>query len=183
MTPKQLRAVRTFFIENDKAIDDIVTRTFSEFFTLAPCAADLFRDGLQNHRDAFTRMLRRIIDLTRTASLWPVSVHSGQAAIPGFADLRQRHIGIGVTDAHVETMKRAMLQALEKTCPDSFTNSVAEAFDQFYDILGNSLTSQRWSGSTSDDELQDLLAREGGAPATNFHAFFADRPGNAPKNT
>jgi hypothetical protein len=117
-------------------------------------------------------MLRKIIDLTRASHLWPVSAQSGQAIVPGIADLRERHLGMGVTAEHAEAMKQAMMQAIEKTCPSSFTGEVREHFAQFYDILAHSLTAARWRGMACGAELDSLLDRERDVPAGSFDAFF-----------
>jgi hypothetical protein len=89
----------------------------------------------------FARILRKLIDLTRTCYLWPISVQTGQASLPGLDHIRARHEQIGVTRAHFHTMRIALLEALHETFPHEFTPDMHTAFGFVFDVLTKSMVS------------------------------------------
>lgn len=134
-----LRAVGRFFASKDSEIEKVVGLTFQKLFELSPETAALFPADLDTHRGVFTKILRKMIELTRSCYLWPVSVHTGSALLPGLDNIRQRHSKVGVAKKHFSFMKTALLLALEQAYPDEFTQDIRIGFVFFYDVLAKSL--------------------------------------------
>jgi hemoglobin-like flavoprotein len=134
-----LRAVGRFFVTKDHEFDRVVELTFQNLFTLYPNSAGMFTGNIDAHRCIFTNILRKMIELTRSCHLWPVSVQTGNALLPGLDSIRARHQVIGVGKMHFNFMKTALLQALERLYPDQFTGNIRMGFVFVYDVLAKSL--------------------------------------------
>lgn len=134
-----LRAVGKFFATKDHELDRIVELTFQNLFSLYPDSAYLFSKSIDTHQGIFSTILRKMMEATRCCHLWPISVQTGNALLPGLDSIRARHQVIGVGKMHFKFMKTALLQALEHLYPDQFTGNIRMGFVFVYDVLAKSL--------------------------------------------
>lgn len=137
--PRQLRNVRDFFNNISDDIDIIVDKTFKQIMQMYPDTKNMFSKSMKTHQHVFSSIFRKMIELTRSAHLWPASVQTGKAILPGLDDIRTRHEEVGVTGAHFEGMKTALLLALQNTFPSDFTPDVREGFIFVFDAMTKSL--------------------------------------------
>jgi hemoglobin-like flavoprotein len=165
MSPDQFKLIRNFFKDADAQMPHVVALMYQNFFTLAPETAPMFKENMDAHRQRFTQMFRRVIELMRSCHLWPVLALSGQAAIPGLEGLRCQHMRVNVTAEHYDKMKIALTQALETVFAARFTPEVRIAFSQMYDVLAHSMTCEQPQEHEEVDLLERFLSRAAPAPS------------------
>lgn len=165
MSIAQLRAVKNFFAKHDKEIDGVVDLTFRKVMAARPDVVPMFPGNLQQHQQVFSKILRKLIELTRTCYLWPVSVQTGHASLPGLDHIRARHEQVGVTASHFGVMKIALIEALQETFPQDFSQDMHEAFAFVFDVLAKSMVS-----APARAEDSDLLKKFAAGPTSEYDA-------------
>lgn len=152
MSVRQLRSVRDFFADRDGDIDSIISVTFRTVFAMRPETMAMFPADMQAHQQVFATIFRKLIELTRNCYLWPVSVQTGSALLPGIECIRARHDCVGVVAEHFAVLKVALIYSLEQHFPQDFDPELRAAFTFVYDVLAKSLA----SGGGYTDELAEL---------------------------
>jgi hemoglobin-like flavoprotein len=157
MTFKRLRLTRDFFNAPNRNIDSIVSITLSNIFEQAPETAAILTSDTSALCGLFSKMLRKVIELTRASYLWPVSAETGHILMPGLNELRARHAAAGVKLEHFSVVKTALFQALEQTCANDFTAEVKDAVSFVFEVLAKSMTED--SDRESEEDPLKKFAR------------------------
>ncbi|MFQ5702743.1 MAG: globin family protein [Gemmatimonadales bacterium] len=98
---------------------------YDKLFELDPSTRPLFTGDMRAQGQKFMSTLSYAVHgLTRLGAVAPV-----------IEQLGRDHVRYGVVDEHYDTVKRALLWALEQTLADDFTRDVESAWSEAYDII------------------------------------------------
>lgn len=102
---------------------DLGTRFYETLFEAAPSLSSLFRENQADQIMRFVEVLAHVVsNLRATEKITPI-----------LRDLGRRHLGYGVTPAHYQTFKLALLKTLQAELEAKWTPDVARAWDRTFD--------------------------------------------------
>ena len=129
MTPNQIDLVRSSFARVAPAATQVATLFYGQLFERDPQLRRLFRGDMTEQGGKLMQVLAAAVaGLDRLGELAPV-----------LRDLGRRHAGYGVTDAHYDTVARALLWTLERGLGADFTPEVREAWRVAYAALAQTM--------------------------------------------
>jgi nitric oxide dioxygenase len=131
MTHTQIALVQSTFATIAPQADTVATLFYSRLFDLDPSLKRMFSSDMTEQGRKLTTMLALAVNsLDRLDELVPV-----------VRSLGVRHAGYGVTDAHYDTVGRALLWTLEQGLGAGFTPEVREAWTSVYGVLATTMKS------------------------------------------
>jgi len=125
MTPEQKTLVQNSF-EQVLPIADVAAELFyGRLFELDPSLRHLFRGDMKAQGRALMGMIQVAV----------VGLDKLERIVPAVQNLGRRHAGYGVTDAHYNTVAKALLWTLEQGLGEAFTPEVKAAWVEVYTVL------------------------------------------------
>src|SRR5262249_31489827 len=123
---------------------------YRRLFDLDPSLRHLFKPDMSEQRRKLMQMLSAAVKgLDRLDQLVPV-----------VKELGRRHAGYGVTDAHYDTVGKALLWTLQKGLGKAFTPEVRDAWTTVYTVLAttmkNAADEERFSAGATVDTVHSL---------------------------
>lgn len=108
---------------------DLGTRFYDTLFETAPGLRPLFRGSQADHVMRFVEVLAYVVsNLRATDKITPI-----------LRDLGRRHLGYGVSPAHYQAFKLALLKTLQMELNSKWTPDVARAWDATIDNVGRQM--------------------------------------------
>src|SRR5512138_534673 len=129
VTSAQKVLVQDSFVDIATIADDAAVLFYQRLFELDPSLRRLFREDLAEQRKKLMQMLTAAVKgLDRLEQLVPV-----------VQDLGRRHGAYGVSEAHYDTVGKALLWTLEMGLGRGFTPQVKEAWAAVYSLLADTM--------------------------------------------
>ena len=129
VTDAQKSLVQNSFATVATIADDAAVLFYQRLFELDPSLRPMFRADMTEQRKKLMQMLTAAVKgLDRLEQLVPV-----------VKDLGRRHCGYGVTDAHYDTVGKALLWTLQAGLGKAFTPEVKDAWVAVYTLLATTM--------------------------------------------
>jgi hemoglobin-like flavoprotein len=129
VTPRQKTLVQESFAIISPIADDVAALFYQRLFELDPSLRSMFREDMAEQRKRLMQVLTAAVKgLDRLEQLVPV-----------VQDLGRRHATYGVTDAHYDTVAKALLWTLEKGLGSGFTTEMKDAWTAVYTVLATTM--------------------------------------------
>lgn len=125
MTPEKIALVRDSWQHVLPIRDSAAKLFYGQLFELDPSLRGLFRGDMVEQGRKLMTMINMVV--MRLDNLAPL--------LGAVEDLGRRHVGYGVTDAHYDTVGRALLWTLGKGLGEQFTQPVEAAWTEAYTTL------------------------------------------------
>jgi hemoglobin-like flavoprotein len=129
MTPEQIALVQSSFERVGPDLPDLATRFYHELFGRNPALRPLFTTDLAFQKVRFAEKLTEIV---RAFPRLPELLGHTRA-------LGARHAGYGVRVADYETVRDALLGALEALLGDGFDAPTREAWGAAYNLVAETM--------------------------------------------
>ena len=161
MTPAQLRLLQRSFSRIEPVAEQFGTIFYERLFAIAPEMKPLFRTDIKAQQSKFMKVIGEVVQLHLRAmiSLPATAQASGEAMLPGAFWSGKLHAAYGVRMEDFDSMKQALIWALEQTLQDDLTPEVQDAWSIAYDIVARAM--KNGMESPEDEELE---------PETNMQA-------------
>lgn len=131
MTPQQIQLVQSTFQQIKPHADGVAQLFYQRLFELDPALRPMFKGDMARQRGMLMAMLGTAIH----------GLGNIDALLPQVQALGARHTGYGVTQAHYDTVGRALLDTLALGLGEGFTSSVREAWTATYTLLAGAMQS------------------------------------------
>ena len=129
LTATQKTLVQNSFATIAPIADDAAALFYQRLFELDPSLRRMFREDMSEQRKKLMQMLTAAVKgLDRLDQLVPV-----------VQDLGRRHATYGVTDAHYETVGKALLWTLKMGLGKAFTPETQDAWATVYGLLATTM--------------------------------------------
>ena len=153
MTPAQLRLLQRSFSKVEPVAEQFGTIFYERLFAIAPEMKPLFRTDIKAQQSKFMKVIAEVVQLhLRALVSLPVTAQaSGEAMLPGAYWSGKLHAAYGVRMEDFDSMKQALVWALEQILADDLTPEVQDAWIAAYDIVVQAMK----PGMESSDE-EDL---------------------------
>lgn len=137
MTPAQLRLLQRSFNKVEPVADQFGTLFYERLFAIAPEMKPLFRTDIKAQQSKFMKVIGEVVQLhLRAIICLPATAQtSGEALLPGAYWSGKLHAAYGVRMEDFESMKQALLWALQQMLKDDLTPEVQDAWVAAYDIV------------------------------------------------
>jgi hemoglobin-like flavoprotein len=150
MTPAQLRLLQRSFGKVEPVAEHFGTIFYERLFAIAPEMKPLFRRDIKAQQSKFMKVIGEVVQLQLRAmiSLPATAQASGEAVLPGSYWSGKLHAAYGVRMEDFDSMKQALVWALEQILKDDLTPDVQAAWIAAYDIIVRAMQ----TGMESPDE-------------------------------
>ncbi len=129
MTPRDIELVQQSYAQVAPIADQAAAMFYARLFELDPSLKSLFRGDIAEQGKRLMDMIAAAVqDLDDLDSLVPV-----------VEDLGRRHVRYGVTADNYDTVGRALLDTLEKSLAEAFTDDVRRAWTTVYGVLSTTM--------------------------------------------
>lgn len=154
MTPAQLRILQRSFARIEPIADRFGTIFYERLFTIAPEMRPLFRTDIKAQQSKFMKVIGEVVQLHLRAMIsLPVTAQTnGEATLPGAYWSGKLHAAYGVRMEDFESMKLALLWALEEVLGDELTPDVQSAWVAAYDVVARAM--QSGMESAEEEEIE-----------------------------
>jgi hemoglobin-like flavoprotein len=154
MTPAQIRLLQRSFSKVEPVAEQFGTLFYDRLFAIAPEMKPLFRTDIKAQQSKFMKVIGEVVQLQLRAiiSLPATSQPTAEAMLPGAYWSGKLHAAYGVRMEDFESMKEALLWALERTLKDDMTTDVRNAWIAAYDIIARAM--QAGMESPEDVDLE-----------------------------
>ncbi len=162
MTPAQLRLLQRSFAKIGPVADEFGTVFYERLFAIAPEMKPLFRTDIKAQQSKFMKVIGEVVQLQLRALIsLPVTAQvSSEAMLPGAYWSGKLHAAYGVRIEDFESMKQALLWALEQILKDDLTPEVQEAWIAAYDIVARAMQAGMESPEEEEHEPEvDIRSR------------------------
>lgn len=159
MTPAQLRILRNSFAKIEPVSDRFGEMFYERLFSIAPELRKMFGSDLKLQQAKFMKVIKEVIELHLRSSIsLPITAQAADTAvIPGAFWSGKLHAAYGVTLEDFETMKTAVVWALEKTLGEDCSADVKDAWCTAYDILAGAMRPGILSPEDDDREPENQM--------------------------
>jgi nitric oxide dioxygenase len=162
MTPNQLRLLQQSFNKIEPELDRFGAIFYDRLFAIAPEMRSLFRNDLKAQQAKFMKVIGEVVQLHLRAmiSLPATSQVSSEAMLPGAFWSGRVHAAYGVRIEDFESMKAALIWALNEMLRDQSTPETRQAWSIAYDIVARAMQRGMTSAEDKDAETRmDLQTR------------------------
>ncbi len=159
MTPAQLRILTRSFAKIEPASDRFGAIFYERLFVIAPDLRPMFGNDLKSQQAKFMKVIKEVVELhLRSLISLPVTMQtSASAVIPGAFWAGKLHAGYGVRVEDYETMRSALMWALEETLGAECTDDVKLAWGNAYDIVAKAMMEGMLSPEDDDNEPENAM--------------------------
>jgi hemoglobin-like flavoprotein len=174
MTPVQIRLVRNSFDKIEPISSQVGAVFYNKLFEMAPETRSLFSPEMSLQHAKFMSVVKELVSLhLRSLISLPVTLlNNSEAAMPAIHMLGKRHTQFGVSVAHFDLMRKALMDTLTEILGAEFTNELREAWLEAFDVMANvmkkGLLDKEPSGPQFLDRLSEAEENAQKAPATEF---------------
>jgi len=167
MTPAQLRLLQRSFSKVEPVADEFGTLFYARLFAIAPEMKPLFRTDIKAQQSKFMKVIGEVVQLQLRAliSLPATAQTSSEAMLPGAYWSGKLHAAYGVRMEDFDSMKQALVWALEQTLKDDLTPEVQDAWSAAYDIVVRAM--QTGMQSPAEEELEPEIGMQARLEATD----------------
>lgn len=160
MTPAQLRLLQRSFSKVEPVADEFGTLFYARLFAIAPEMKPLFRTDIKAQQSKFMKVIGEVVQLQLRAliSLPATAQTSSEAMLPGAYWSGKLHAAYGVRMEDFDSMKQALVWALEQTLKDDLTPEVQDAWSAAYDIVVRAM--QTGMQSPAEEELEPEIGMQ-----------------------
>jgi hemoglobin-like flavoprotein len=159
MTPAQLRLLQRSFSRIEPVAEQFGTIFYERLFAIAPGMKPLFRTDIKAQQSKFMKVIAEVVQLHLRAmiSLPATAQASGEVMLPGAFWSGKLHAAYGVRMEDFDSMKQALVWALQQTLTDDATPDVQEAWIAAYDVLVRAMKSGMESPEDDDREPESNM--------------------------
>ena len=183
MTPAQLRLLQRSFMKIEPIAEQFGTIFYERLFEIAPEMRPLFRTDIKAQQSKFMKVIAEVVQLHLRAmiSLPATAQTNGEAMLPGAYWSGKLHAAYGVRMEDFESMKLALVWALEQVLGDELTPDVRGAWSAAYDVVARAMQSgmeveQQEQESEPESGMQTRLqAAENEEATTAFLRMLGER--------
>ena len=129
VTERQKTLVQQSFTTIAPIADDVAALFYRRLFELDPSLERMFRGDMAEQRKRLMQMLTAAVK----------GLDHIERLVPVVQDLGRRHGTYGVTDAHYDTVARALLWTLEKGLGSAFSAEMKDAWTEVYTLLATTM--------------------------------------------
>jgi len=129
VTQRQKTLVQQSFATITPIADDVAALFYRRLFELDPSLERMFRGDMAEQRRRLMQMLTAAVK----------GLDHIERLVPVVEDLGRRHGTYGVTDAHYDTVARALLWTLEKGLGSAFSPEMKDAWTEVYMLLATTM--------------------------------------------
>lgn len=171
MTPAQIRLVRNSFTKIEPIATQIGSTFYNKLFYMEPSTRSLFKGDMAAQHAKFMSVINELVSLhLRSLISLPVTLlNNSEAAMPAIHALGQRHAHWGVSPAHFDLMRKALMETLHEVLGAEFTPQTSEAWQAAFDLMANvmkkGLENEQMGSSTFLERLPE--ANEAAAQASS----------------
>ena len=134
LTPQQIAVVQSSFRTVQPMSGTAAELFYKRLFEIEPATEPLFKRGLREQGEHFMRVLALAVGgLSNVPTLAPLVKQLGV-----------RHVAYGVTAAHYDAVRRALLWMLAAILQDRYTDEVREAWSTAYAMLAGIMKEAAW---------------------------------------
>lgn len=161
MTPAQLRLLKQTLSKIQPNIEQFGLIFYERLFETAPELKSMFGTDIKIQQEKFMKVVDEFVELNmRSAICLPVTENNSEGAIiPGAFWSGKLHLAYGVRLEDYDTMKAALLWALEKMLGDGYTTEVQDAWSQAYDLIAGSMRGGMLSTEDADTEPENSMLK------------------------
>lgn len=159
MTPAQLRLLNQSFSKIKPRSDQFGLIFYERLFVIAPELRPMFGSDIKIQQAKFMKVIKEVVELhLRSLISLPVTAQASESAvIPGAFWAGKLHVGFGVRLEDYETMKAALLWAIEQTLGNECTADVKLAWSQAYDLVAGAMREGMMSPEDDDTEPENAM--------------------------
>lgn len=126
MNAQQRMLIKESWLQVTPIADQAASMFYDRLFEIDPALRPMFKTtDLAVQRKKLVQALGRVIG----------SIDRIEDVIPTLQDLGRRHVDYGVTDAHYDTVRAALLWTLEKGLGDAWSGDMADAWATAYGAI------------------------------------------------
>ncbi len=129
MHPEQIALIRSSFAILTTMGDDVTALFYGRLFDLDPTLKPMFKHDMAAQGRKFMTML----------SVMVRGLEDMDRLLLDVQNLGRRHVAYGVQDVHYETMRQALLWALQHKLGDRWTPDVATAWNAAHTLLADTM--------------------------------------------
>ncbi len=129
MTPHQINLIKSSFAKIYFTRDESAKIFYDRLFAVAPEVRPLFKTDM-------TSQGKKLMD---TLGLAVTALGHPQSLLALVDDTAKRHIQYGVTAAHYEQVRAALLWMMERQLGNDFTPAVKDAWAELYDWIATTM--------------------------------------------
>jgi hemoglobin-like flavoprotein len=129
VTPEQVALVQTSFAELKQDAPAVAERFYARLFELAPSVKAMFSTDTNDQASLFVTELGMIV----------LSIAQYDEFVPRARALGARHVGFGVTYAHYDIARGALLDAFAEALGPRYTADVSEAWRLAWDLVAETM--------------------------------------------
>jgi nitric oxide dioxygenase len=159
MTPAQLRLLNQSFSKIKPRSDQFGLIFYERLFVIAPELRPIFGTDIKLQQAKFMKVIKEVVELhLRSLISLPVTAKASESAvIPGAFWAGKLHVAYGVKLEDYETMKSALLWAIEQTLGNECTVDVKHAWSQAYDLVAGAMREGMLSPEDEDNEPENAM--------------------------
>lgn len=159
MTPAQLRLLNQSFSKIKPRSDQFGLIFYERLFDVAPELRPMFGSDIKIQQAKFMKVIKEVVELhLRSLISLPVTAQASESAvIPGAFWAGKLHVAYGVRLEDYETMKSALLWAIEQTLGNECTGDVKQAWSQAYDLVAGAMREGMMSPEDDDTEPENAM--------------------------
>lgn len=157
MTPAQLRILSRTFKKIEPQSDEFGIIFYERLFEIAPELRPMFGTDIKLQQTKFMKVIKEVVHLhlRSLVSLPVMSKATGSAVIPGAFWSGKLHAAFGVKLKDYETMKEALLWAVEQILGNECTHEVSMAWADAYDVVAGAMREGMLSPEDEDTEPEN----------------------------
>lgn len=177
MTPSQIRLVRNSFSKIEPIAAQVGAAFYNKLFNNNPETRELFKRDMSYQHAKFMSVVNELVSLhLRSLISLPVTLlNSAEAAMPAVHMLGKRHADFGVTPAHFDLMRSALLETFSELLSDDFTPQMREAWEAAFDVMASVMKKGLQNAQPSAANFLDRFtdAEKNDAPVSP-HSFLGN---------
>jgi hemoglobin-like flavoprotein len=177
MTPSQIRLVRNSFSKIEPIATQVGEAFYNKLFNKSPETRNLFKRDMSYQHAKFMSVVNELVGLhLRSLISLPVTLmNSAEAAMPAIHMLGKRHAEFGVTPAHFDMMRSALLETFSELLGNEFTPQMREAWESAFDVMASVMKKGLQNAEPSAANFLDRFPGvEQGETQISPHNFFGD---------
>lgn len=169
-----MRLLRNSFSKIEPVATQVGAVFYNKLFATAPETRALFSPDMSHQHTKFMSVVRELVSLhLRSLISLPVTLlNNSEAAMPAIHMLGKRHVQFGVSPAHFDLMRSALMETLAEVLGKEFTPELRSAWQDAFDVMANvmkkGLENSQPSGPQFLENLPDADAAEPQVPAPGF---------------
>jgi nitric oxide dioxygenase len=162
--------VRNSFEKIESIASELGSIFYNKLFEMAPETRSLFSPEMAEQHSKFMSVVKELVSLhLRSLISLPVTLmNDSEAAMPAIHSLGKRHTKFGVTPAHFDLMRAALMDALADVIGDEFTPELRDAWESAFDVMANVMKKGLLDEQPAGSQFLDRLPTANDDSASKF---------------